>query len=180
MRWLSVTRFASKYNLETQQVYMFRRLHTAEAKICFRGDNSHKSVQVNEDYFIKRREFRKRLKHNSQELYYYITLDFSDWCLSKYLNEVYPESSIQVWNMFIKHQLFYMNDEASMMDTRISLNMLKFYRAVRWYALKIYRPNLDKVLARSKGKVKRVRPLIEVVGIILDDRMNDYIVSAKQ
>ncbi len=94
--WISFADFEHKYDLKEDSLHAFRAMNKKHT-IAFRKKG--KSNQVDEVYFLRRHEFKKKVQLRAQDVYYLISEHFSDADIARFLSETFggTYSSYQVY-----------------------------------------------------------------------------------
>lgn len=84
--WISFADFENKYDLKEDSLHAFRAV-TKKHKIAFRKKG--KINQVDECYFLRRYEFKKKVHFCAQDVYYLISEHFSDADIASFLSKTF-------------------------------------------------------------------------------------------
>jgi len=136
--FLSVEDFAEKYEIKPTSVYVFRLNNDVPDGVFVK--ESRYGLMVDENYFIKRDEFRKSVWLASHDMFHYFTEHIAESDLAYLLNKVDESVSINTWVSFLSTNLFRM-DDSSILSFKISDNGWKFFRYVRWLIRAVFIKN---------------------------------------
>lgn len=132
---LRVDDFAYRYEVSVSNVYV-KKSEGLIAPYAF-SKNSGGSVYVNEDFFLRRKEFKKKVWLQSHDMYYFLTKHLSDTAVSKLLNKIDNSISYESWNTFLATALF-SNSITSILSYQVNDLAWKFYRYARWLIRAIF------------------------------------------
>ena len=108
---------------------------------------------IDENFFIRRKEFSKRVWLQCHENYYFLSRHLKDYELSKILSIF--TSNIQSWSTFISTNMFTTIDERGIFDYKVKPKMWQFFRLTTAIIRKIFK------IARVKRENRDLSVLIE-------------------
>ena len=127
-KWVRVLEFADKYDTHTDNIYV-KKHNRALPSFIFKKDRV--GLLIDEEFFVRRIKFRKKIWLKSHDNYYFITKNIPYSCLSRYLHIINPSVSIDSWNTFLAGDLFTV-PPSSVTRFKVSDMLYKFYRYSRW------------------------------------------------
>jgi len=132
---LKIETFSKKYDVSIANVYVQK----AEGKIAPSVFTMHNKgcMFINEDYFLRREEFKKKVWLESHDMYYFLTLHSRDADLVRWLCKIDDTVEFHTWQMFISRNLF-MPSYSSILSCRVEGLAWKFYRFARWLIRAIF------------------------------------------
>jgi len=86
---------------------------------------------INEEFFIRRREFKKKVWLESHDMYYFLTKHNTRLDLARLLHKVDVSITVETWNSFLAVTLFLLQRD-DVMSYNVNGLMWKFYRYARW------------------------------------------------
>ena len=113
--------FCSKYHVRYNTVYMMYKNNVIPKHVISNG--------INEDYFIRRKEFKQKITNEAHQLYYYLHKYFSDVTLTIILSRITGHSQY-AWNTFLTYDLF-SRDSDDITKFKIKGKLWLFYRVSR-------------------------------------------------
>lgn len=156
--FLSISDFAEKYGVYENTVYKIAKSDMGERDVVNYGINQ---TRINEYFFIRRKNFSRRVQAETQEMYYFFSECFSDSDIARRIYELdnwhCKASAIKMF--FSRGELFLpQNDKIT--DYKISSTMWKTWRTLRWLSKrvfaqqKIYKDSVAKYgLAKSVSRI---------------------------
>ncbi len=136
-----ISLFCEKYDLKPTNLYVFKSDGKLPAHIFYKPLNS-KHMYIDENYFIRRKNFKKRVKRYNEDVYYYLTQYLSILQIVELICKLYPiePSSVQI----LLYERLFMVDRSSILSTKIS--------KAEWVLFKyghLLERNLSKVVGRK-------------------------------
>ena len=125
--FISVELFSRKYGVTTDNIYVYKNNHKYKNNGIKQLSSG--KLLVDELYFIRRREFRYKIRMMAQENYYFLTSSIIPYQLSKLLS-IYTGTSIQSWVTFISTELFVV-DDTSILYIKSFKKLWHFFRLTR-------------------------------------------------
>jgi len=153
---MTMNNFCLKYNLQKTSVKVSKHKGQISKDAFYKPNRG--TYEVHESYFIRRAEFKKRVKNYSHSMYYFLSEFFSDAQIIESINKETGVSKTTLRTYFSSRM--FAIDYSSILNIKISCIEWKIYK----YYKKMERI-LNKVMRyrRKKGKFK--------VEYILDLRM---------
>ena len=125
--FISAKLFAKKYGVSLDNIHVYKSNHRYKNN-GIKQLNSRKLL-VDETYFIRRKEFRNKIKIMAQENYYFLTSSISSFQLAKLLSK-YTGANIQSWVTFMHISLFAV-DDTSILYMNSFKKLWQFFRLTR-------------------------------------------------
>jgi hypothetical protein len=143
--------FCEKYNIEPSGFYMSRLNSQFPKDVCYYIDRDD-ILYVDEQYFIRRKEFKKKVINFNQDFYYLLEEHMSDAAIAELItiDQDITKTSAQV---FLNTRLWRLDTE-TILSTKVSKINWAMYRIGHWFLNRINRYKRDKI----------------DIGSILDDR----------
>jgi len=159
-QWISVADFCEKYKVGDATVYKFIKKMPKDSVII-----KYSQTRLDENFFIRRREFYKRVKLETQEMYYFFSEYFNDnqiaSAISAITDKKYSTHSIY---FFINAGLF-RHDADYIFLYEVSGQMWSVWRALRWLTMRTFNAS------RRYNTGVRKYGLIKAIEQINDKRM---------
>lgn len=121
--WISFADFEHKYDLGENSLNGFRARNKKHA-MAFRTKG--KISQVDEFYFLRRYEFKKKVHFRAQDVYYLISEHFSDADIARFLSETFGGAQ-SGYQSYLGSNLFIENT-GTILSIQISENHLKLFK----------------------------------------------------
>ncbi len=112
-----VSDFCEKYDLNVSNLYVAKSEGKIPDTVFYRPLNA-KRNHIDERYFVRRKEFRKRVKLFNEDVYYYLTEHFSVLEITEIIQKLYGVHH-NATRVFLYHRLF-MTDSGSMLATTLT------------------------------------------------------------
>ena len=127
-RFVPVVEFCKKNGISTDSIYVFKHNY---ANQTYKGIKKLKdgSVVIDEAYFLRRENFKTKIKMAAQENYYFLTSCISSFQLTKILSN-YSNRSHRNWVMFMTVDLFSVNT-SPIISTRDFKKLWEFFRLTK-------------------------------------------------
>ncbi len=119
MKLLKLEEFSNKYEVSMDVLYM--RKHKGDK--YFHIVDKH--IYIDEEFILKRIEFRKKIKLQAQENYFFLTACLEQRSVAR-LVEKYMGATINSWNCFMETSLFRIDD--IVLQYKISTQLWDFYK----------------------------------------------------
>ena len=133
-KFIKLQTFCEKYDAVETTVRAHIKKMPKDAVITI----GNRETYIDESYFVRRREFKLRVQHESQELYYFFSEHFADLdiarVISKKLDSKYDPLTI---NMFFKHGLFKLQEDL-IVTYKIGGVLWNVWRALRWLVMRTF------------------------------------------
>ena len=124
-KWIKVTEFSELYGNSLECIYAMKCTGSIPAHAFKRI--SPKVMLIDENYFIRREDFKIKTTNTMQEYYYYLVRYYSELQISKMLNNIDKSQSVASWSTFLSGGLFALTRD-SITTTKISPKKWDFYR----------------------------------------------------
>jgi hypothetical protein len=150
-KFISVIDFIEKYDLNISSIYVQKGKKIIPESVFKKI--SERKLLVDESFFTRRLDFRRRLWLESHNNYFFLTKHITAWKLAKILNRVDSSLSVDSWNVFMSSRLF-ATLPTSITSFRTTEVLYKFYRYTRWIIRGLfikygrYVPDRKKIIAR--------------------------------
>jgi len=86
---------------------------------------------IDEEFFIRRVEFRNRVWLESHDMYFFLTKHNSRVYIAELLHKIDDSVSIDTWNSFL-HTALFRSPKDSILFYQVRGLAMKFYRYARW------------------------------------------------
>ena len=120
--------FSKRYGVPIGSIYSYKHYHKNHKNCGIKQLNSGKLL-VDEVYFLRRDEFKKKIKLAAQENYYFLTCSITSLSLAKILSR-YSSRSYYSWSVFMSVELFIANHN-SIIFMRDFQKLWEFFRLTR-------------------------------------------------
>ena len=124
-KWIPLAEFNDKYELHRNHVHAIITQHKKKGK-TLHGINHIKElgtqsrIYIDEDYFLKRNNFRARMQHHAQDNYYVLTERTKQYALAKVLSTMSKRTQA-TWSTFMQTQLWQTRDDKyTILSTQLS------------------------------------------------------------
>ena len=128
-KWIKAIDFAEKHGFSVAIIYTDK--HNGKIPESAFSINNDGHYLIDENFFIRRLDFRRRLWLESHDNFYFLTKYISPWELAKILNRVDPSYSVDSWNVFMASRLF-ATLPTSVTIFKTPTSLYNFYRYTRW------------------------------------------------
>ena len=151
---MKVTAFGEKYRVDPQTIHRGRRNGTINSSAFYIPDKE-KVLHVREEFFIRRREFKKRVQMQNQDMYFYLEEFFSISDISFGIAKIYDVNANSM-REYLEKDLFISPMKESIATYRIGereYNFMRYGRRVLRYLKMKYGQSIDieKLLDRRAG-----------------------------
>jgi len=153
--YLELNDFVKKYNVTRGVSYQHKLYHGIKNN-AFKGSYP---LYINENHFLKRKQFIKRVQLECQEYYYYFLEFYNHSTLGRVISKIFPNVTSKSMSAFFCVDLFVMSVETSIFNFKMGTRLWNFYRWARWTVI---------TLLKLKGIKEKP---INYVGKVLDRRM---------
>ena len=126
---ISLPDFAEKYNVGIGIVYTDRHKGKLPESIFYKSSN--RKHFIDESFFIRRLDFRKRLWLEAHDNFYFLTKHSSLTDIAKILNRIDSSQSVNCWITYMSSALF-ASLPTSITVFKTTELLYKFYRYTRW------------------------------------------------
>ncbi len=126
-RFIPVELFSKRYGVTIDSVYNYKNNSKHKNNGIKKLENG--GLFVDENYFLRRQNFRTKIKMMAQENYYFLTSSISSYQLAKLLSK-YSGESVQGWVNFIWITLFAVDDN-SIIYLKSFKKLWQFFRLTR-------------------------------------------------
>ena len=159
--FINVPDFCDKYGISDPTARSHIRKMPSDAIVTIGS----RETYIDEKHFTRRREFKKRVQHESQEIYYFLSAHFSDFhiaaTISKKLDNKYSPHSI---HFFLGSGLFRLDND-QIVNYEVPEQAWNIWRVLRWIAMRVFNAS-----RRYNSGVRRYG-LIKAIEKINDQRM---------
>jgi len=90
-----------------------------------------RKMLIDENFFIKRCVFKKKVWNESHDFYFFLTRHISNLQLARLLYKIDKKHSVHSWNNFLAVTLFGLRRE-DILSYKVEGLTMKFYRYSRW------------------------------------------------
>ena len=126
--FMTISQFEEKYEVCKNTVQSFLGQNTNTGYYIQRKGSYN---LIDENYFLRRKEFKKRIWLENHKDYYILTEKHNQFTLAGVLSDVLG-SSKRSWNSWMNDGLFSLSAvDGSIVDTKVSTRHWKFYRFCR-------------------------------------------------
>ena len=126
--FMTISQFEEKYEVCKNTVQSFLGQNTNTGYYIQRKGSYN---LIDENYFLRRKEFKKRIWLENHDSFFILTEKHSQFTLAGVLSE-FLGSSKGSWNTWMDNGLFSLSTvDGSIVDTKVSENHWKFYRFCR-------------------------------------------------
>ena len=126
IHYIPVELFSKRYGVTIDSVYAYK--HNSKHKNNgIKMDNGR--LFVDENYFVRRKEFKIKIRMLAQENYYFITASIPAYQLAEFLSK-HTRSSVQSWVMFMSKDLFRV-ENPSILYINSFTKLWQFFRVTR-------------------------------------------------
>jgi hypothetical protein len=129
--FISSSNFIAKYELHKNSINVYKSIGNINPRAFKKIE---KENFVDEKYFLRRVEFKKKVWLQSHDFYFWLSKHFIDNHIARLFAIMDGDDSdraVNVWNMFLYKTLFY-RVEGSILSYYISPTFWKFWRYARW------------------------------------------------
>lgn len=127
--WITISEFCGTYGNSKESVFAMK-CTGAIPKSAFKKISS-KVTMIDENYFIRRVEFKKRITNEMHDYYFYLTRYFSEAEICRMIYKIDSTQSLSTWQAFLSNGLFALNND-SIMTTKVPPKKWAFYRYSTW------------------------------------------------
>jgi len=127
-RWIKVVDFAEKHNFNVNIIYVDKHKGKIPESAFLKSKDS---FFIDESFFTKRLDFRKRLWLEAHDAYYFLTKHKSLTDIAKILNRIDPSFTYMSWVTYMSGTLF-ASLPSSITIFKTTELLYKFYRYTRW------------------------------------------------
>lgn len=128
-KWIKITEFCEKYDVSICSVYT--RKSTGDIpKDVFKKLNK-KYNFIDEEYFTRREDFKRRVDKKISEYYYYLIRYFNEIEIGRMLYEIDNTQKVSTWSSFFSFGMFAYSED-SILCTKIPQKRWAFYRYSTW------------------------------------------------
>lgn len=159
---ISVEDFGEKYEQDPNYIYVMRYNGVIPDEVLVKK-SSRRSL-VDESYFVRRKEFKKRIWNESHDNFYFLTKHLASFQLALLLHKVDPLVSRDTWNSFISVTLFSFGND-SIFSYKPSMLQWKFWRYSRW-------------LIRAAFVLVDVKPINRDIDVLLEGIRRKWSIKA--
>ena len=135
---ITAQQFCDKYEIGLSALYASRCKRLVPA-CSFKLQD--KLLYIDEEFFIRRREFAKMVTNYNQSFYYYLENKQSTWSIARAINDL-TGCNTQTMNSYLGNQMWF-RDMKSIIDYKLGLS--------QWQAYKYFR-GLARKLSKEQGK----------------------------
>jgi len=160
-----IAQFCNKYNIDESTIYVAKGTGRIQSSAFGRDGNN--LLTIDEKFFIRRYEFKRRTQLFLHDMYYFLSEHFSNSHLARKMSERYG-GSVAGYSTYFSSDLF-RNIDKSIISYRIEAMDYKFFKYARLILMAVKR--------RSKGLSYHLakRGVKLDIGYLLDLRTEKYL-----
>ena len=101
---MTIQEFADKYRMASESIYMFKKRGRLPNHVFTKVDGK-RGVQIDEQYFLKRKTFQTKVIEFNQLMYYFHNLTQSDRGIARVFTNAYPTYNIVCFSSWLGRDL---------------------------------------------------------------------------
>ena len=142
--FLKISDFCEKWEVTENTIFVIRSQRLVNMDVFREIDNY---IRIDENHFIRRLEFRKKLDNIMHDYYYFFKKHLTDSDIAELMVMGNPNTSITGWNTFLNQSLFSQRND-SILNNLIGVKKWQFFRTAR----KIIKMMFNKIGTTMSGK----------------------------
>ena len=127
--WIKISEFSEIHCSSIESLYMMK--YSGSIPSYAFKNIGRKVTMIDENYFIRREEFKMKTINIMQEYYYYLIRYYSEYQIAKMLNRIDESQSVASWASFLCSGLFALTTN-SIVNTKIPPKKWDFFRFTTW------------------------------------------------
>ena len=129
---MSINDFSDKYKVSAGAIYVGKHNGSLSSN-AFKAQ--YNSLFVDEEYFIRRERFKRKVWLESHDMFYFLTKHLSILEVASMLSEFSGKKSN--WSSWMNGPLFQI-DDTSIINCKVNSKAWEFYRIARWIIRRLF------------------------------------------
>jgi len=146
--FLKISDFCEKWEVTENTVFVMKSHNDIDTNVIREID---KYLRIDENHYIKRLEFRKKIDNIAHDYYYFLRKVFCDSEISELMMIENPDTKITQWNTFFNSALFAQRNDTIFNNT-IGSKKWQFYRTAKRIIQRLF--NLIGITMSGKDLLK--------------------------